>query len=67
MLASVTINRVRVEEAWERSAEDLLDQYQDHELSYTDATSFVTMRALRIPQAMSFDLDFELAGFQTLT
>lgn len=34
-----------------------------HEYSFVDATSFMVMRRLRIREALSFDRDFEAAGF----
>jgi hypothetical protein len=64
--ASNTVKLVRVEVEWEQEAEELLEKYREHELSYADATSFVTMRQLGLSEALSFDLDFAVAGFRTL-
>lgn len=61
-----TVDLVRVEEAWEQAAEQFLAKYREHELSYVDATSFVTMRELGVSDAMTFDTDFAIAGFQVL-
>lgn len=43
-----------------------LRQHDDREFSYVDATSFVTMRAAKITQALAFDDDFATAGFAEL-
>ena len=40
-----------------------LEKLQDQEISYTDAVSFAVMQATGCRTAMSFDHDFELAGF----
>ncbi|MDE3075618.1 MAG: type II toxin-antitoxin system VapC family toxin [Chloroflexota bacterium] len=64
--ATQTVHKVRVEEEWERAAEELLEKYRDHELSYVDATSFVAMRKLALSEVMSFDGDFATAGFRIL-
>lgn len=47
----------------ERAALALLAQYADQDFSFTDATSFVVMRRLRITDAFSFDHDYISAGF----
>jgi uncharacterized protein len=38
----------------------------EREYSFVDATSFVTMKALRIDSALAFDGDFSAAGFVEL-
>jgi uncharacterized protein len=38
----------------------------EREYSFVDATSFATMRSLRITEALAFDGDFAAAGFQEL-
>ncbi len=57
------VRRTFVPEEWEEEAERLLEQYDDHVFSYVDATSFVTMRRLRIQEVLVFDRDFLTAGF----
>jgi predicted nucleic acid-binding protein len=57
------VRRVFVPEPWEEEAERLLEDYHDQPFSYVDATSFVTMRRLRIQEALTFDKDFLVAGF----
>ena len=60
------VRRIPVPESWEEDAERLLAQYDDHPFSYVDATSFVTMRRMRIQEALTFDQDFYVAGFVLL-
>jgi predicted nucleic acid-binding protein len=50
-------------EAHHRTAHAWLDRLGDQEISYTDAVSFAVMAATRCTAALSFDRDFELAGF----
>ena len=61
------VRRVFFPEDWEDDAEHLLEQYEDQAFSYVDATSFVTMRRLRIREALAFDRDFVLAGFTLMS
>ena len=57
------VQRTFVPESWEEDAERLLEQYDDQTFSYVDATSFVSMRRLRLQEALTFDRDFLIAGF----
>jgi predicted nucleic acid-binding protein len=52
-------------DAEERATAWLL-RHDEREYSFVDATSFETMRALGITEALSFDADFGAAGFETL-
>ncbi len=61
--STALLQRTFVPEAWEEEAERLLEQYDDQPFSYVDATSFVTMRRLRIQEAFAFDRHFLIAGF----
>lgn len=60
---SLFAQRVFVTEAWEDAAEDLLAQYDDHDFSHVDATSFVAMRRLGLREALAIDQRFVIAGF----
>lgn len=41
-------------------------KHADHEYSFTDCTSFVVMRELRLSQALTTDSHFPEAGFEAL-
>lgn len=43
-----------------------LRRHDEREYSFVDATSFATMRSVRIQEALAFDGDFAAAGFQEL-
>ena len=43
-----------------------LRRHDEREYSFVDATSFELMRSLRASQALTFDVDFDAAGFVTL-
>ena len=47
-------------------ARELLFQYRDKDFSFTDCTSFVVMRELRLTDALSTDRHFRQMGFQIL-
>ena len=49
-------------ERWPGSAATTSGEY-----SFTDATSFATMRTMRISEALAFDGDFSAAGFTELS
>jgi predicted nucleic acid-binding protein len=46
-----------------RAALGWLERFSDQTITYTDAVSFAVMHTARCPIALSFDRDFELAGF----
>jgi uncharacterized protein len=48
-------NLIRAEEADERRARAIIEQYQDKEFSYCDAVSFAVMERLDIREALAFD------------
>ena len=52
-----------VNEAVEREAWDWLRRHDERPYSFVDATSFATMRRRRVSEALTFDGDFEAAGF----
>jgi predicted nucleic acid-binding protein len=41
-------------------------KYSDHGYSFTDCSSFVVMRELRLPKALTSDAHFSEAGFEAL-
>lgn len=65
-LASPRLNIVRLRDVDEDAAVTLMRRYADHQWSFVDGTSFVTMKANRIRHAFAYDDDFEVAGFQLL-
>ncbi len=50
----------------EREARSLLQQYRDHDFSYTDAVSFAVMRKIGVDRAFGFDRHFLAAGFSLI-
>ncbi|MGH9381445.1 MAG: type II toxin-antitoxin system VapC family toxin [Thermoanaerobaculia bacterium] len=57
------LERVFVPEPLESRAFTLLAQFQDHDFSFVDATSFALMRTRRLRYAFAFDSHFATAGF----
>lgn len=58
---------------WERidavrfdSARELFFRYRDKNYSFTDCTSFVVMRALRLSKALTTDRHFSQMGFEVV-
>jgi len=66
ILTSRTIHRLYVTEDWERRAWAFYQKFRDHALSFTDATSMAIMKAHDIEEVLTFDSDFERAGFVVL-
>lgn len=64
--SSPTTRRIAVPEDWHIAAEELLAQYEDQDLSYVDAISFVAMRRMEIRHAFAFDHHFRVLGFELL-
>jgi uncharacterized protein len=64
--ASPRVEVLRVSEAAETAAEQWLRSRDDREFSWVDATSFATMRELRVTDAFALDGDFAAAGFSEL-
>ena len=54
------------EEADERRARAIIEQYQDEAFSYCDAVSFAVMERLDISEAIAFDEHFRQYGQFTL-
>ena len=42
-------------------------KYTDHELSFTDCTSFAIMKKHKLPKVFSYDSHFKALGFQVLS
>ena len=59
-------NVIRAEEADERQARAIIEQYQDKEFSYCDAVSFAVMERLDIREAIAFDDHFRQYGQFTI-
>ena len=58
---------VRVTAADERRAWAIIDQYDDKDFTFTDATSFAVMERLDIATAFTFDRNFIQFGLPVLT
>lgn len=61
--ASTVLRTIWVTEEIAKQANELLEAHKQLELSFTDCTSLVVMKALGIEKALTFDQDFEKAGF----
>lgn len=61
-----TIQVVHVNEELEEEAWNLFKRYSDKEFSFTDCTSFIIMRQLKVIEALTSDHHFEQAGFTVL-
>jgi uncharacterized protein len=62
-----TTTIVRISNADETRAREIISQYDDKDFSLTDATSFAVMERLRIPYAFTFDRNFTQYGLPVLT
>jgi predicted nucleic acid-binding protein len=56
----------RVDSSRFEKARTLFFQYRDKDFSFTDCTSFVIMREIRLTHAITTDRHFRQAGFQML-
>lgn len=63
---SPSVRRLRVGEAVFEQSLNLMLSRPDKRWSFTDCTSFVTMRETRIPRAFTWDHNFTEAGFEVL-
>lgn len=61
--SSARIEVVRIDERVEDDALAWLRRHDERVYSYVDATSFALMRARRMTSALTFDADFNAAGF----
>jgi len=55
-----------IDAARSEKARGLFFRYRDKDYSFTDCTSFVVMRELRLKEALTTDRHFRQIGFQTL-
>ena len=58
---------VFVSQALENEALRWLRRHDERPYSFVDATSFATMRAMHIRDALTYDDDFTAAGFKRVT
>ncbi len=63
MLTSERLTIARPTADDELVALEMLEKFEDKDLSFTDCISFVTMRARRVQRAFTFDRHFRAAGF----
>jgi predicted nucleic acid-binding protein len=63
---SVGIRIERVDESRFDATKAFVRKYADHGYSFTDCSSFVVMRELRLSQALTTDRHFPEAGYEAL-
>jgi uncharacterized protein len=63
LASSARVNVVFVSDELERRALEWLRRHDEREYSFVDATSFAVMHAARVRGALTFDSDFDAAGF----
>jgi predicted nucleic acid-binding protein len=63
---SPTVRRVRIGEASFEASLDLMLSHGDKKWSFTDCSSFVTMREAGVTRAFTLDHNFAEAGFEVL-
>lgn len=66
LLDADTVDLIRVTPDDERAAWSVFRERSDQSYSFTDCTSFVLMRRLRIGTAVALDDDFRIEGFQVV-
>ena len=64
LLQSPLVRLIRIQPAQWDEAWALFKRYDDKAFSFTDCTSFVVMRQLRLVDAFTFDHHFEQMGFR---
>lgn len=60
---SARLVRVLSNDELERQAEAILEQYDDQDISYTDAVSFAVMKQRSIKDVFTYDHHFRALGF----
>jgi uncharacterized protein len=66
LLDADTVDLMRITAEDEQAAWQLFQNRADQRYSFTDCTSFVLMRRLRIDTALALDEDFRVEGFRLL-
>ena len=61
--ASTHLSVRHVDEKVEAESWAFLRRHDERSYSFVDAASFITMRGMRIREALAFDGDFQAAGF----
>lgn len=64
ILSSKIIEITWLDESVKIKAWDFFGQHSDKRFSFTDCTSFILMKQLRVNKYFSFDSDFRQAGFK---
>lgn len=63
LLGSKIVETIWLNESVKQKAWDFFRKHSDKVFSYTDCTSFIIMKELRVHRYFSFDADFRQAGF----
>jgi len=63
LLSSRIVETIRIDDGLKSKAWDYFRKHDDKFFSFTDCTSFVAMKGLKISRFFSFDADFRQAGF----
>lgn len=66
LLDSAGVDLIRITPQDEQEAWTLFSRRADQRYSFTDCTSFVLMRRLRIEVALALDNDFQAEGFRVI-
>lgn len=64
IMSSKALNVIRADDELDASALRLFAKYEDKNLSFADAASFVVMQKLGIDKAFAFDEHFSQMGFE---
>ena len=65
-IATNSLTQLWVDEEIQREAFTLVQKFQEHKLSLTDATSIALMKKFSIKEIISLDSDFKKVGITTL-
>lgn len=63
IFASKAIDLVWLDESIKRKAWEYFKQHSDKKYSFTDCTSFVLMKDMKVMKYLAFDVHFKQAGF----
>ena len=66
LISTPSVQVIHVDEVLFRSGLEFLARHADKRFSLTDCISFVTMREMRMHEALAFGAHFEQAGFTRL-